>query len=368
MLIGYDGRFITEKPTGNGIYAARLIEALSAIDKHNQYRVYLAGSNSKATSTFNENVKIRIMPRIHRYSWVRVPILFPWELQRRAVDIFHAHYTVPAWIKIKVVLTLHDFFWIVNPQQFVSLKRIPITYTVKRAVNSADKILVGTSFIQHETMTFFNIPEERFEIIPYGVDSRFFERPSEDQQTRVRHKYGIDGPYILSVGDMHPRKNLTRLLEAFLLLPHHDDLKLVIVGKPVWKTKALFDRIKKERLEERVIITGYVSDEDMKPLYQSAEVFCYPSLYEGFGFPIIEAMASGVPVAASETSSCPEVGGNAALYFDPTRVEDIADTLHRTLSDSELRIKHINAGSKWAHRFTWEKTAKRTIEIYRSLA
>ncbi len=183
MLIGYDGRFITEKTTGNGIYATRLIEALSMVDDHNQYRLYWADQDPKVTLELRKNVEIQIMYPLHRSAWVRVPILFPWELHRRSVDIFHAHYTVPAWI---------------------------------------------------------------------------------------------------------------------------------------WKGGDLFGQITKAGLEDRVVTTGYVPDEDISALYQGAEVFCYPSLYEGFGFPILEAMASGVPVVVSQTSSCPEVGGPAVLYSERT--------------------------------------------------
>ncbi|NIM99466.1 MAG: glycosyltransferase [candidate division Zixibacteria bacterium] len=317
MLIGHDGRFITVEPTGNGIYAVRLIEALSLLDSHHQYRLYLAGPSPAVPSGLRENVEVRIMHLFHRSAWLRVPILFPWELWRRRVDIFHAHYTIPLWVKTPVVLTLHDFFWIVYPNHFVSFKRIPITRTVKNSVTRADRILVGTRFIQKETMEYFDVPEDRFSVIPYGLDTRFFARASEYQRTRVREKYGIDAPYILAVGDMHPRKNLARLIRAFSLLPERDHVKLVLVGKPLWKAEDLLEQIKRGGLEGLVITTGYVPDEDMPLLYQSAEVFCYPSLYEGFGFPLIEAMASGIPVTTSETSSCPEVGGEAALYFDP---------------------------------------------------
>ncbi len=367
MLIGYDGRFITEEPSGNGIYATRLIETLSTLDNRNRYRLYLAGPDPVIPQRLKENVDVRIMPPLHSSPWVRVPILFPWELWRRPVDIFHAHYTVPPKIKAKVILTLHDFFWIVYPDHFLSIKRIPVTFTVKKAIARADRILVGTSFIKHETIKYFNVPDERVEVIPYGVDPRFFIKASKDQLIKVLQKYGIDEPYILSVGELHPRKNLQRLLKAFVVLDENDQVKLVLAGKPLWKTRELFKIIKKAGLENRVITTGHIPEEDLPMLYQGSEVFCYPSLYEGFGFPIIEAMASGVPVATSEVSSCPDVGGKAAIYFNPLHEEAIADTLHRILTDTELRKKHTIAGIEHSRNFTWEKTAYRTIAVYRSL-
>jgi len=368
MLIGYDGRFITKKTTGNGIYATRLIEALSLVDDHNYYRVYMADQDARATLELSKNVEIRAMHSLHRSAWLRVPFLFPWELHRRPVDIFHAHYTVPTWIRTKVVLTLHDFFWVIHPEHFISWKRIPLTWIVKRSVAHADRILVGTSFMQRETVEYFKVPEGRVKVIPYGIDVRFFSTTSEEQRAQLRKKYAIEGPYILAVGDIHPRKNLGRLLEAFIALPRHHDTKLVLVGKPIWKVGDLFGRIKRAGLEDRVVATGYVPDEDMPGLYQGAEVFCYPSLYEGFGFPILEAMASGVPVAASETTSCPEVGGPAALYFDPLRVESIAESISRILTSPELRSKQIEVGSVWVRRFSWEETARRTAEVYWELA
>ncbi len=367
MLIGYDGRFITNKPTGNGIYATRLIHAVSHMDCSNQYRIYICGSAPAASNGFGESAQIRRMNPLHRSAWLRVPILFPLELRRFPVDIFHAHYTIPPWTKAKVVLTLHDFFWIVYPDHFVSIKRIPVTYTIRRSVARADRILVGTSYIKQQTMEYFGVPEDRFAVIPYGLDQRFFGRADQEQLRNVRHKYGIDSPYILAVGDIHPRKNLERLLKAFAILPEREEVRLVLVGKPLWKTKELYEVIEKAGLKESVITTGYVPDADLLLLYQGAEVFCYPSLYEGFGFPIIEAMASGVPVATSNTTSCPEVGGDAAVYFSPTSVQDIADKLSLVLTDSQLRSKCIDTGVEWARNFTWEKTAGKTIDVYHSL-
>lgn len=367
MLIGYDGRFITNMPTGNGIYAIRLIKAISHMDCSNQYRVYIPGPNPATPDGLGKNVLIRKMNPLHRSAWLRVPILFPMELRRFPVDIFHAHYTIPPFTKAKVVMTLHDFFWIIYPEQFVSIKRIPVTYTIKKSIARADRILVGTSYIKKQTMEYFGVEDDRIEVIPYGLDQRFFKRSDRKQLTKVQQKYGIDSSYILAVGDIHPRKNLERLLKAFAILPERRDVKLVLVGKALWKTKELYEHIKNMDLEKSVITTGYVSDEDLPLLYQDAKVFCYPSLYEGFGFPILEAMASGVPVAISNTTSCPEVGGNAAVYFDPLSVEDIAAKLSQTLTDSQLRDKCISVGVEWAHSFTWEKTARRTIDVYHSV-
>lgn len=367
MLIGYDGRFITKRPTGNGIYAAYLIEALSCLDGSNQYRIYVPGPNPVLPAGLGKNAEVRIMHPLHRSAWLRVPLLFPLELRRFPVDVFHAHYTIPLWTKAKVVMTLHDFFWIIYPEQFVSIKRIPVTYTIKKSVAQADRILVGTSYIKQQTMEYFGVSEDRLVVISYGLDERFFCRANDEQLMKARQKYGIDSPYILAVGDIHPRKNLERLLKAFLILPERRDVKLVLVGKPLWKTKELHQHIKNAALEDSVITTGYVRNEDLPLLYQGAEVFCYPSLYEGFGFPILEAMASGVPVAISDTSSCPEVGGQAAVYFSPTSVEDIADKLSQMLTDSQLRTDRIEAGIKWARGFTWEKTAKQTIDVYHTL-
>lgn len=327
----------------------------------------MAGPKPAIPQGLRSNVEVRVMNPLHRSAWIRVPILFPWELRRRPVDIFHAHYTVPPWIKAKVVLTLHDFFWLIHPEDFVSIKRYPITHMIKRSVLRADKILVGSSFIMKETISYFSVPQERFEVIPYGVDPRFLKQSDTKQRDKVLRKYGINGPYILAVGDIHPRKNLSRLISAFIALPKNKHISLVLVGKAIWKVENLTERIKKANLQDRIITTGYVVDEDMSVLYQNAEVFCYPSLYEGFGIPIIEAMASGTPVAASGTTSCPETGGEAAVYFDPLNVDTIVEALDRILTDSDLRATLSKAGREWASCFTWDKTAMRTIQAYNKL-
>ena len=222
--------------------------------------------------------------------------------------------------------------------------------------------------MRDEAVKHFGLSPHRISVIPYGIDERFLTTATDDHLATTRRKYGIDGPYILAVGDIHPRKNLGRLFEAFSIMSHRDGLKLVLVGKPLWKTSELFDSIKRSGLEDCVVATGYVDAADLPPLYQAANVFCYPSLYEGFGFPIIEGMASGVPVAASRASSCPDVGGDAVAYFDPTSVEDIAGTLDRLVSDDELRNRLVLAGWKRVREFSWEKTARQTMDVYRSLA
>jgi glycosyltransferase involved in cell wall biosynthesis len=367
MLIGYDGRFITNRPTGNGIYAIRLIEAISSLDFANHYRIYVPGPHPAVPLGLGKNVEIRTMHALHRLACLRVPILFPIELRRSPVDVFHAHYTVPPWTRAKVVTTLHDFFWIVYPEYFVSIKRIPVTYTIKASITRSDRILVGTSYIKQQTIEYFGVPEDRVTVIPYGIEQRFFCRHDREDVMKVRQKYAIDSPYILAVGDIHPRKNIERLLKAFSILPERGDIKLVIVGKPLWKAEGLYDIMRSAGLGESVIMTGYVSNEDLPLLYQGAEVFCYPSLYEGFGFPILEALASGVPVAASNTTSCPEVGGHAAVYFNPTSVQDIADKLSRILTDFQFRGKCVDSGVEWARSFTWAETARKTINVYHSL-
>jgi glycosyltransferase involved in cell wall biosynthesis len=367
MLIGYDGRFITDKPTGNGVYAIRLIEAVSSLDDTNRYRVYIAGPNPVVPDGLGKSAHVRTMHALHRFALLRVPILFPVELRCSPVDVFHAHYTVPPWTKAKVVTTLHDFFWLVYPEHFVSVKRIPVTYTIRASVARSDRILVGTSYIKQQTIEHFGVPEDRVTVIPYGIEQRFFDRPGREQVIGVRRKYAIDSSYILAVGDIHPRKNIKRLLHAFSMLPEKRDIKLVVVGKPLWKAEELYEVTKSAGLEKSVVFTGYVADDDLPLLYQGAEAFCYPSLYEGFGFPILEALASGVPVVTSSTTSCPEVGGHAAMYFDPTSVQDIADKLSRVLTDTQLRSKCAFAGVEWARGFTWAETARRTIEVYNSL-
>ncbi|MCS7287390.1 MAG: glycosyltransferase family 1 protein [Anaerolineae bacterium] len=283
----------------------------------------------------------------------------------RGVDLFHAtEHLLPRFSRIKTVFTLHDLIFLFHPETHKPMNRWFLTLMMPRFLRAADAVITVSECTKKDAMRFYNIPEEKITVIYEGVSPRFHPVSSEIVGA-VRLKYGLPERFILYVGTIEPRKNLIALLEAlhYLLTTYH--LQLVIVGKKGWLYEGFFRRLRELGLEERVHFTGYVPDEDLPALYSAADLFVFPSLYEGFGLPVLEAMACGVPVICSNTSSLPEVAGDAALLVDPTDVQALAKAIERALTDETLRAMLRAKGLERARMFTWEKTAQKTLEVYR---
>jgi glycosyltransferase involved in cell wall biosynthesis len=208
-------------------------------------------------------------------------------------------------------------------------------------------------------------------VIPWGCDERFQPDGDPEQFAAVQQRYGLPPQYLLFVGTLEPRKNLTTLLHAYAMLRAEScaaDVKLVVAGRTGWLYAEIFDTVKRLGLEKEVIFTGFVDDADLPDLYRGAQVFVYPSLYEGFGLPILEAMASGIPVLTSDLASMPEVAGDAAVLVDPRDPKAIAEGIVRILAEGRLRDALIQKGLSRARHYTWESVAQQTLELYAALA
>ena len=297
------------------------------------------------------------------------------------VDLFHAtEHLLPRFSKVRTVFTLHDLIFLFHPETHKPLNRWFLTLMMPRFLRAADAIIAVSECTRRDAIRFYGITEEKITVIYEGVSPRF--RPASPEAVRaVREKYSLPEHFILYVGTIEPRKNLTALLEAFHhflatcsslsapcdLRPATCDLRLVIVGKKGWLYESFFHRLRELGLDDRVIFTGYVPDEDLPAIYSAADLFVFPSLYEGFGLPVLEAMACGVPVVCSNTSSLPEVAGDAALLVDPTDVRALAGAMERVLMDKHLRAELRAKGLERAERFTWEGAARETLEVYREV-
>jgi glycosyltransferase involved in cell wall biosynthesis len=214
------------------------------------------------------------------------------------------------------------------------------------------------------------INPQRIAVIPWGCDERFQPGGDPEHFAAVQQRYRLPAQYLLFVGTLEPRKNLTTLLHAYAMLRAEwpgEDLKLVVAGRTGWLYTDIFDTVKRLALDEEVIFTGFVDDEDLPDLYRGAQLFVFPSLYEGFGLPILEAMASGVPVITSATASMPEVAGDAAILVDPHDSEAIAEGMAQVLAEDRLRQAMIQKGLARARRFTWDTVAQNTLEVYAAL-
>jgi len=284
-------------------------------------------------------------------------------------EIFHAtEHLLPRLKRCKTVLTVHDLIFALFPEHHLPLNKWFLNRFMPVFVRRADAIITISESSQRDLVRLYNVPTERITVIYEGVDARFQSNSDPESSTSLRQRYHLPDRFILYVGTIEPRKNLTTLLEALKPLQGmYSGLKLVIAGRPGWLYQPTFDRIKALGLEDQVRVLGYVPDEDLPALYRAAEVFVFPSLYEGFGLPPLEAMACGTPVICSNTSSLPEVVGDAGLLVNPHDVAAWTAALERLLSEAELRQELRQRGLHRATKFTWKEAAGRTLEVYQRL-
>jgi len=286
-----------------------------------------------------------------------------------AVNIFHATNHLLAHFKqARTVFTLHDLIFLHFPEYHLRYNRWYLTFAMPRYLQAADVIVTPSECSRQDAIKFYGLPESKIKVIYEAAAPNF--KPSADTTTlgHTRHKYGLPPQFILHVGTIEPRKNLSRLLDAFKsLLVDRPDLKLVLVGKKGWLYDSFFQKLQALGLQEKVIFPGYVEEADLPAFYQLAEVFVFPSLYEGFGLGPLEAMACGTPVVCSNNSSLPEVVGQAGLLFDPTDTAALTAALRRVLSDGDVRDELKRRSLARAQKFSWGKAVSELETIYQSL-
>ncbi len=358
---------------GIGRYTRELIRALARLDSQTDYRLFVAGQRADELPVPpGPNFWWRpARPSSEWFArlWHRARIPIPVERWTGPVGVVHApDFTLPPTRRgTRTLLTVHDLSFIRAPETAAPGLRAYLGHVVPRSVARADHVLADSEATRQDLIELYGTPADKVSVLYSGVDKRF--RPVADELVleEVRHRYGIgEGPYILSVGTVQPRKNYGRLAEALHRLGR-PAIRLVIAGGRGWLDDALYTQIAALGLEERVKFTGFVADEDLPALYSGACVFAFPSLYEGFGLPPLEAMACGVPVVASNTSSVPEVVGDAALVVDPYDVGALAEALERLLDDGELRSTLIARGRARARQFSWAAAARKLRAHYAAL-
>ena len=300
-----------------------------------------------------------------RSSWLRVAFDLPYLLRRGTYDLFHAQYVVPPRCPCPAVVSIHDFVWKRHPETLPPLTRYRLQALIPRTLQRARRVFVLSETMRQELMEFYGFPGERIDVVPPAVHPRFTGAIEPEQLERVRAKHRLPADYVLYVGALQPRKNLSRLLEAFAAVrsegfPH----RLVIAGPAVWKAHALAESVRRLGLEDAIAFTGYVDDAELPALMAGAAAFAYVSLYEGFGIPVVEAMACGTPVLTSNVGALAEVAGDAALTCDPFDVDAIADGLRTLLADAGVRQRLQAAGSTRARIFSHEAMAEAALSAY----
>ncbi|MCS7222001.1 MAG: glycosyltransferase family 1 protein [Anaerolineae bacterium] len=303
--------------------------------------------------------------------WARIlweQAIQPWLAWRERLHLLHAlAYVAPLVVHCPTVVTVHDLSFVRYPEAFRPLNRLYLRVMTRRSVFQARRVIADSCSTRDDLVRLWGVPVDRISVVPIGVADEY--RPaSAVEAERFRRQRGLPDRFVLYLGTLEPRKNVTAAIEAFarwVKATGDRQVRLVVAGAKGWYFQTIFARVRALSLGDRVLFPGYVPAAELPAWYQAAEVFIYPSLYEGFGLPPLEAMACGTPVITSNTSSLPEVVGDAALLVDPYDVEAIAEALARLLEDAELRQRLREAGLARARLFSWERTARETVAAYR---
>ncbi|MFA5088818.1 MAG: glycosyltransferase family 1 protein [Candidatus Omnitrophota bacterium] len=364
MKIAINGRsFLKKQPTGIGRYAYHLMQSLSEIDRHNEYFLYV---QKKLFDTKRRIPRIRANNLQIKVDWFNRG---PEEILK-GVDVYHAPSPEPLKIKnVKIVATIHDLIHIVYPQGHTDDTIKTLTGQISEIVDAAARIICCSHNTIKDLQSHFSVDPRKIKLIYQGVDKDTFcplGHEGKRMAKNVLRAKGVEGDFLLFVGTIEPRKNLDNLLRAFSLLKRENKFtgKLVVAGMRGWKSEHLEDLIVSLGLTGEIIFLGYVSDWDLNYLYNLAKVFVFPSFYEGFGFPIIEAFTCGAAVVTSDVASCSEVAGDAAVKVNPAAPEQIAEGIRKIVEDEPFAQQIKMKGLRRAEDFSFLKTAQETLKVY----
>lgn len=323
------------------------------------YLIYLKSQPLDHMPKETEWWKYKIVKPAKLWTQLGLPIKLFTQFKKPDLFLTLTHYA-PRVSPIPTIVSVMDLSFLHFPETFKKDDLFQLTSWTKYSVKKAKKVLTISQSSKNDIIKYYKIPADKIKVVPMGLKELSMEKNAKNPSD-----YGVSKKYILFVGTLQPRKNITKLIEAFSLLPENlkNDYQLVVIGKKGW----LYDEILKAPeifgVENDVLFLDYVSDNDLPEFYKKAEVFVLPSLYEGFGLPVLEAMRYECPVVTSNVSSLPEAGGDAAIYFDPNNSQDIKDKIEKVLTDRNLREKMIEKGNIHYKKFTWEKSAKEVMDV-----
>ena len=364
---------------GVGMYTYQLVLNLIKLNKADELNLFFdEGAEGIAKQFKTQNSKLRI--EFIKKPVVRIPFVYShlylgrW-LNKFNLDVFHGPANVaPLTFKGKFVVTIHDLAIYRHPEWFPSGQAFSKGVVVPSSLRRADRIIAVSEATKKDIIDIHKILEDKIAVIPNGVDlGRFHPAQNLDEvSSNVRRKYKIDRPYILYLGTLEPRKNLIRLVEAYSRLRDRNpelanSYRLVLAGSRGWLIDELFELVKDRGLQDSVVFPGYIPDEDVPALMQGAEIFVFPSLYEGFGLPVLEALACGTPVVCSKAGALPEAGGDVPSYVNPLETDGISNAIELLLQSKEDKERQMELGPRHAQKFSWAATAQKTHEIYKSV-
>lgn len=383
MKIAFDIQpLISKLKSGVAYHEEELIKNLITQYPENQYYFELFDGKNRIKGLKNKkykNIKIRkckwFSGRLYRFlsSFIPIPYSCFFPEEREITHFFN--YYIPPFVKGKKVVTIHDMAFRVCPETVRKKTRLFLRLCIKKSIKRADKIITVSEFSKQEILHFYQIAEEKIIVIPNGVDfTRFHSNFKKDTIEKVKQNYKIAGKeYFLFLGNLEPRKNLVRLIQAYKIFlqqycgNQNNIPLLVIAGGKGWMYQEIFNEVKRSNLEERVIFIGYVSDREIAALMAGAQIFCFPSLYEGFGMPVLEAMACGTPVLVSDIPALKEIVGDAGKRVNALSVIEIAKGMRELYFSKELQSIFYERGKERVSYFSWETASKKLYQVYQEL-
>jgi len=362
MRFSVDAHAIGQHLTGNETYIHNLLNSFAVLDRDSDFVAYVSRRGVA------EQLPERFLKRfVSSNPFVRLGADLPRRVREDRPKLLHVQYTAPLFCSAPIVVSVHDVSFLEHPEYFTPFRAVQLRYTVRRTVKLASRILTPSEFSKRSILAAYRLADEKVVVVPNGVSSAFRPLARETARRWVTSSLGLEQPFLLTVGDLQPRKNHLGLIRAFERLiashpelPHH----LVVVGKESWRGSAVRDAAKASPVASRIHFTGFVTDPELHQLYGACDLFVYPSFYEGFGLPILEAMACGRAVACSNTSAMPEVADSAAILFDPRSTDELVLAMRDLLLNPELRMRMERLGAQRAALFSWEHTAAKTLNVY----
>ena len=368
---------LTQVPVGRmgvGSYAENLLSQLGETAPDLSFTVILQSDDPALRAAIPPQARILQVPaRLFRRLPARLlleQLALPWLAWRHRIDVVHSlHYSLPLLpSRAKRVVTMHDMTGYLLPHMHTRAKGAYMRFFIRQAVRRADFLIFVSASALHDCRKWFRLPIANAAVVHHGKSIAFQPDGSPDELAAVRERYALPPHYLLYLGTLEPRKNVPLLLRAFAeLRERHPEARLVIAGKKGWHFEEIFRTVATLQLEDRVHFTGYIEEQDKPALMRAATLFVYPSLHEGFGIPVLEAMASGVPTIAGNRTSIPEIAGDGAMLIDPASQRELADAMEHLYTDAAARKQLAARGLAQAVAFSWKKTAEETATVYRQV-
>jgi glycosyltransferase involved in cell wall biosynthesis len=364
MRIAIDARKLRD--FGIGTYIRNILIELSRLDRETEYVVLCRPDDLESGDVLGQN--FRMVPETAPTYSIAEQFKIPLSLAREGVQLVHEpHYVLPPLLRCRSVVTIHDCIHLMFPEYLPN--RLAYYYaksSMWAATRKSDRILTVSEASKRDILRFFDVAPEKVVVVYNAIDERFLAPANPERMDLVKKRYQLDHPFVLYVGNIKPHKNIERLIASFARAREQcsDDLKLIIIGDEISKYPGLRQQVHRHKIDKHVRFLGFQPMETLAAFYRLARAFVFPSLYEGFGLPPLEAMACGAPVVTSNVSSLPEVAGGAALLVDPYDEEAIAAGMVRAVTDEALRAELIEQGKQRARTFSWKQSVQRIHEIY----